>query len=517
MPQAGITPDSWLYGLDNFLKELRLLVTFDAAAKAGLLDDISGERLAEARDMVKENKHEYGLVAMKAYKAALERAIDVLDEAILSGWDIDEVLSKFKDSLLTRQELVDTILEEMPEEIRTEIEEIVTGTIGDLEVTIIVTDLEADEEDEVNIGEESDNDGEQSAEETEQEDDDTVMEDDASNEDADTEEDSEDTETETEESSDEDDTDTKEEDEDESDAEEDKQLLLPLKKLVTVGVLTDKLGEDAAKLYALGELNLRQLLVVSSLAEQTDKSFEEVLDIFLENGRGIGVTAKALQLEPRAALKGIKEVFKGIKRDIKAAFAMARQDLKAGENLNDEEDTVSTDDDQEDIKDPEDSDVKDDDQDDVDDLEAGEEKDDAGEDDKNNAGRDDEDEYGQDKGDGGEDNQDKDNDDPEAKDKDDEKSSDDDEEKDNKKNNKRKNNSGKKNNSNKADKKNKGNKSNKGNNKNKKITWSRGNDRCKGINWNKIVNLSKGNNGKNHKKNNCKNLSSWYKKYEKGK
>ena len=42
MPQAGITPDSWLYGLDNFLKELRLLVTFDAAAKAGLLDDISG-------------------------------------------------------------------------------------------------------------------------------------------------------------------------------------------------------------------------------------------------------------------------------------------------------------------------------------------------------------------------------------------------------------------------------------------------------------------------------------------
>ena len=59
--------------------------------------------------MVKENKHEYGLVA-ETYKAALERAIDVLDEAILSGWDIDEVLSKFKDSLPTRQELVDTIL-----------------------------------------------------------------------------------------------------------------------------------------------------------------------------------------------------------------------------------------------------------------------------------------------------------------------------------------------------------------------------------------------------------------------
>lgn len=487
VPEAGITPDSWLYGLDNFLKELHLLVTFDVANKASLLDDISGERLAEAREMINENKHEYGLVAMKAYKVALEEAIDVLDEAIVNDKDIEDVLSKFKGSLLTRQELVDTILDEMPEEIRAEIEEVLVGTIDDLEVTIIVTDLEDEEEVDENTDAEGDNDEEQTSEETGQEDDDTVKEDPIkSNEDVDTEEDSDDTVTETEESDDDNDADTKEDSEDESDAEEDKQLVLPLKKLVTVEVLTNKIGEDAARLYALGGLNLRQLLVVSSLAEQTDRSFDEVLDIFLENGRGIGVTAKALQLEPRVALKGIKEVFKGIKCDIKAAFAIAKQEVKAGEKLN--EDTVSTDDDLDKVNDPE----------------IGEEKADTGKDDKDYDGRDD-DKSDENKGDDKQGHQDRDRDDVESKDKDDEKPSDDDDEKGNKKNNSRKNNS-KKNNSKKSNNKNnnngKANKNNKGNksytriNQNKKNSWNKGNYWNKSTNWNKNY-KNKSNNGKN--------------------
>ena len=53
------------------------LVSHGVANKASLLDDISGERLAEAREMINENKHEW-LIAMKAYKVALEEAIDVL-------------------------------------------------------------------------------------------------------------------------------------------------------------------------------------------------------------------------------------------------------------------------------------------------------------------------------------------------------------------------------------------------------------------------------------------------------
>ncbi|HHU50181.1 MAG TPA: hypothetical protein GXZ37_10795 [Clostridiales bacterium] len=454
VPEAGITPDSWLYGLDNFMKELRLLLTFDAVDKACLLDDISGERLAEAREMVNENKHEYGLVAMKAYKAALEKKIDVLDDAILNNKDIDDILSKFRCSLLTRQELVDAILEEMPEEIREEIEEDLLGTKEDLEVTIEVTDLEGDEE-----GEESDKDGE----EPDSEEDDAV--------------------TETEEGNDDDDVDTEEDSEDESETEEPENSVLPLKKSVTVQVLINKIGEDAARLYALGELNLRQLLTVSSLAEQTDRSFEEVLDIFLENGKGIGVTAKALQLQPREALKGIKEVFKGIKCDIKAAFAVARKEVKAGVILPD------IDDDQDDVEE------------DKDDKNLDERDDDY----NNNDGRDD-------------DNKNidgKDNDALEkSNDKDDAESLDDDGKRNNNKNKE-------KNKNNKVIEKNKNNKSNNGNNGNngnkKNKNNNNGNNGNKKDNWNKGNGWNKNSNAKNdNKKNSSHNVGNWHKKYQKG-
>ena len=70
-------------------------------------------------------------------------------------------------------------------------------------------------------------------------------------------------------------------------------------------------------MYTSGQLNARQILVVHSLAKQTGKSFDEVLEVFISNGKGIGATAKALGLTPKTALKGINGTFKEVKSKYK--------------------------------------------------------------------------------------------------------------------------------------------------------------------------------------------------------
>lgn len=338
--RAGITPDSWLYGLDNFMKELHILVTFNVADKAGLLDDISGERLAEAIKMVEEEKSEYALKAMKAYKCALEDMVEVLDKAILDEKDLVSVIDKINGNRLSREKLVAMILESMPDGIREEIEKSLSATKDELEVTIEVTDLEDDEDlhdsddSEADEGEKSENEAEDESEK------DVEFTEDI-------------------------DEDANEEEVDEDTDSEEREVALPLKKVVTAKILEESLGLDTAQKFVIGELNLRQILAVSSLAEQTEKSFDEVLTIFLEHEKGIGATAKALQLHPKDALKGIKKVFKGTKSQIKADFKQAKQEIKAGiveeipeENLEDDEAAKAT---GEDTKDDEPAEVLEDD------------------------------------------------------------------------------------------------------------------------------------------------------------
>lgn len=54
----GVTPDSFLWGLDKALDQLSLLLTFDEAEKAKKGIEIARERLLEVKVMVEENKLE---------------------------------------------------------------------------------------------------------------------------------------------------------------------------------------------------------------------------------------------------------------------------------------------------------------------------------------------------------------------------------------------------------------------------------------------------------------------------
>ncbi|MFQ6137312.1 MAG: DUF5667 domain-containing protein, partial [Candidatus Hydrothermarchaeales archaeon] len=70
-PDPGITPDSFLYGLDVALDQISLLLTFDEGAKARKGLEIAEERLLEVREMAEENKLEAMERAQREHSNAL--------------------------------------------------------------------------------------------------------------------------------------------------------------------------------------------------------------------------------------------------------------------------------------------------------------------------------------------------------------------------------------------------------------------------------------------------------------
>jgi len=66
IPEAGITPDSALYGMDVFVDNVRATLTPSSLGKAKVRLDIMGERMAEMEQMAKKNKAE------EAKKAGLQ-------------------------------------------------------------------------------------------------------------------------------------------------------------------------------------------------------------------------------------------------------------------------------------------------------------------------------------------------------------------------------------------------------------------------------------------------------------
>ncbi|MFQ5887551.1 MAG: DUF5667 domain-containing protein [Candidatus Hydrothermarchaeales archaeon] len=116
----GVTPDSFLYGLDVALDQISLLLTFDKGAKAKKGLEIAEERLLEVKEMAEENK-------LEAMKRAQEEHSDALDTVTSAVGDLERANST--------EEMEDEIeIEKELEEHRTKIEMI----RGELKVKIKV-------------------------------------------------------------------------------------------------------------------------------------------------------------------------------------------------------------------------------------------------------------------------------------------------------------------------------------------------------------------------------------------
>jgi hypothetical protein len=98
----GITPDSFLYGLDVALDRINLLLTFDQAEKSRKGLDIARERLLEIREMALENK-----------VAAMERAASEHDsvlaqvESSVQELERDDASSELEEVIEIERELLE--------------------------------------------------------------------------------------------------------------------------------------------------------------------------------------------------------------------------------------------------------------------------------------------------------------------------------------------------------------------------------------------------------------------------
>jgi len=83
--EPGVAPDSPLYGLDRAMERLRLAVTAGKAAKAKLKLKYAEERLAEAEQMIDEDKVEEADEAQEAHDEELEEVEELVEELETDG------------------------------------------------------------------------------------------------------------------------------------------------------------------------------------------------------------------------------------------------------------------------------------------------------------------------------------------------------------------------------------------------------------------------------------------------
>lgn len=106
----GVTPDSFLWGLDKALDNLNLLLTFNPADKARKGIEIARERLEEVKAMAEENK--------------LEAAAKGKDEQVKILSKVKKSISDIKDGNATKQIEEEIEIEKELEEHEDEIEEV---------------------------------------------------------------------------------------------------------------------------------------------------------------------------------------------------------------------------------------------------------------------------------------------------------------------------------------------------------------------------------------------------------
>lgn len=122
LADAGVEPDSALYGLDRAMERISLALTFNKAKRAEKALKNAEERLAEVRDMVEANKLDEAEEAQKNHEKSMKEAEDDIAE-IESDGDAEkskealEDVSKVEKEILSHSQKValvkDTILAKM--------------------------------------------------------------------------------------------------------------------------------------------------------------------------------------------------------------------------------------------------------------------------------------------------------------------------------------------------------------------------------------------------------------------
>jgi|Deesub1362B_J571_1020462.scaffolds.fasta_scaffold02634_6 hypothetical protein len=112
LPDPGILPDSWMYGIKRAFESISLILTFDEVAKVEKRLQYAELRLIEAKVMAEKGKPEYVEKLLGDYQKELEEVSKVISSA-----KNKERLSELVALATSRHlEVLDSVIEVVPEE-----------------------------------------------------------------------------------------------------------------------------------------------------------------------------------------------------------------------------------------------------------------------------------------------------------------------------------------------------------------------------------------------------------------
>ena len=135
---AGVTPDSWLYGLKKFSENIDLFFTFDDLVKAEKLAYYAELRLAEAKELAENGKTEFVNDLVKEYKLNLENSNELVETAQQFGKNVTKVTGLIAVSTSIHVDILEEVLQQVPEKTKLSIQNAINyskeGNKGALDV-----------------------------------------------------------------------------------------------------------------------------------------------------------------------------------------------------------------------------------------------------------------------------------------------------------------------------------------------------------------------------------------------
>jgi hypothetical protein len=115
LPEAGVTPDSPLYGSDKAAEALQLTLALDPLDKAELHLQFAGERLAEAMVMANHGKFGFVLDPIQEYERNMIGVMKYIALAQEAGEDITEICELVQMATSKHQDVLAEVYAKMPE------------------------------------------------------------------------------------------------------------------------------------------------------------------------------------------------------------------------------------------------------------------------------------------------------------------------------------------------------------------------------------------------------------------
>jgi hypothetical protein len=135
LPTVSLTPDKLFYSLKLWIEQIKVAITRDAAAKATLLEQLSQERLAEAKAMAEAGKTDLANQALAEANAKLAEAQKAIEAANAADKDISKLTAEVNADQAKFAVVLTSVLAKAPADVQAQLQPAVTDLLTQVAAT----------------------------------------------------------------------------------------------------------------------------------------------------------------------------------------------------------------------------------------------------------------------------------------------------------------------------------------------------------------------------------------------